>query len=243
MNSERPTVFVIDDDRDDQESACALISSVGYSPLGFDSASRFIEQYDGRAPGCVVTDYRMVGLDGLQLQERIAAKNWLLPVIVVSGYADIPVTVRAMKSGAVTLLEKPYEQDELIESISRAIELNEKWRRKLQMKSSIRKRFESLTSGEKDVLTLLLNGLPNKQIARRLEIGLRTVERRRHLILKKMDVDTVAMVARLIAVIEKPPLSTPLDQAPSPLGLPQVMTSFPMNERSTAGTTIDPSAC
>lgn len=214
MTSGTPTVFVVDDDRVDQESACELIASAGFVTRGFESAAEFLEWYDGTMPGCVVTDYRMTGLDGLELQERIAARDWLLPVIVVSGYADIPATVRAMKSGAVTLLEKPYQQNDLIEAISRGIELNAKWRQKRQVKESIRKRFDSLTSGEKDVLGLLLNGLPNKQIARRLEIGLRTVERRRHLILKKMRVDTVAMVARLIAVIEKPSLGLPIHQEP-----------------------------
>ena len=214
MTIEAPTVYVIDDDRVDRESACALIASAGFAVRGFESGTEFLELYDGNGPGCVVTDYRMAGLDGLELLERIAARNWLLPVIVVSGFADIPATVRAMRSGAVVLLEKPYQQGELMGAISRGIELNAKWRHGTRQKELIRAKFDSLTSGEKAVLELLLNGLPNKQIARQLEIGLRTVERRRHLILKKMGVDTVAMVARLIAVIEKPSLGLPIHLEP-----------------------------
>ncbi len=198
-----PTVFIIDDDRAARDSICALVSSAGFSAQSFASALEFLDHCDDESAGCVVTDYRMSGINGLELQEQIATRAWGLPVIVVSGYADVPTTVRVMQNGAVTLLEKPYQQDDLLEAITVGLRRNARWRERRGVIVSIQNRLEKLTPGEAQVLALLLSGHSNKQISQRLEVGLRTVERRRHRILRKMHVKTIAEVARLLTFVER----------------------------------------
>lgn len=198
------TVYIIDDDQGDRESLQTLLSSVDISARSYASAKDFLEDYDGVSSGCVVTDYRMEEIDGLELQKRISAEEWELPVILISGYADVPMAVEAMQHGALTLLEKPYDDRELIEAVSQGTRINAKWRRRRALQKSIQQRINSLTGKEKQVMSLLLKGMPNKQISARLDVGLRTVERRRNSILQKMEVKNVASIARLLTFLDCP---------------------------------------
>lgn len=198
------TIFIIDDDHGDRESLHALLDSADFSVRSYASAKDFLDNYDGVSSGCVVADYRMEEINGLELQKRISANEWGLPVIIISGYADVPMAVAAMQNGALTLLEKPYDAQELIEVVSHATRINAKWRRRRALKESIQQRVDSLTTQEKQVLALLLKGMPNKQISKRLDVGLRTVERRRNAILQKMQVKNVPSIARQLTILRKP---------------------------------------
>ncbi len=196
------TVFIIDDDPAARDSINALVSSAGFSCQSYAEAKDFVDRYDGQSTGCVVTDYQMAGINGLELQRLISSRKWGLPVIIVSGYADVPTTVQAMRNGALTLLEKPFKQEELLQAIEFGLAQHVRWRERHRVKASIQGRLEKLSSGETQVLSLLLSGHGNKQISQRLELGLRTVERRRHRILRKMHVKTIAEVALLLSVVE-----------------------------------------
>lgn len=196
------SIYIVDDDQGDRESLCALVASAGFSARPYASAKEFIEEYDGESAGCIVADYRMDDVDGLALQRQILDKEWGLPVIMVSGYASVPVTVEAMQNGALTLLEKPYDDQELIEAISLGTRINAKWLRRRALQKEIQQRVDSLTTKEREVLDLLLKGLPNKQVSSRLDISLRTVERRRNAILKKMQAKNVTSIARQLTILE-----------------------------------------
>ena len=192
------TVFVVDDDPAARQSLSALVESIGLPAETFESAEAFLEAYDPQRAGCLVTDFRMVGMTGLELQETLANENVQLPVIVITAFADVPTAVRAMKRGAITLLEKPCHEDELVSNIRRAIELDRKRRYDMIHVGDIRQRLATLSEGERAVVKLLLDGKMNKNIARELDLGLRTVELRRHQIMKKIQVDSVAELVRLI---------------------------------------------
>lgn len=196
------TVYIIDDDQGDRESLQTLLNSVDFSARSYASARDFLDDYDGVSSGCVVTDYRMKEIDGLELQKRILAEKWELPVIVISGYADVPMAVEAMQHGALTLLEKPYDDRELFEAVKQGTKINAKWRRRRALQKSIQQRINSLTSKEQQVLSLLLKGMPNKQISARLDVSLRTVERRRNALLQKMQAKNVASIARLLTFLD-----------------------------------------
>ncbi len=192
------TVFVIDDDPDGRRSIVALVESFGFRAEAFDSAERFLEAQRTGEPGCVVTDLLMPGMSGLELQERLAAMGSSLPVIIISAYADVPTAVRAVRGGAVTLLQKPYAPAELRESLLEAFERNAQARQEAAWLAEIRRRLESLTAAEREVLEMVAAGIPNKTIAQRLNLGLRTVEARRHAIMHKMQAGSLAELLRMV---------------------------------------------
>lgn len=203
--SEVGTVFVIDDDAEDRRSVVALVESFGFRAEGFDSAERFLESQRTGEPGCVVADLRMPGMGGLELQQQLAAMGSLLPVIIISAFADVPTAVRAMRGGAITLLQKPYVPTELRESIREAFELNAEARKQAEWLAEIRRRLESLTAVERDVLEMVAAGIPNKTIAQRLNLGLRTVEARRHAIMQKMQAGSLADLLRMVFAVQSQP--------------------------------------
>jgi len=193
-----PTVFVVDDDPAARLSVSALVESMGLTAETFESAEQFMAAFNPLRPGCLVTDYRMLGMSGLELQEALAHEKIRLPVIVITAYADVPTAVRAMKRGAITLLEKPCHEEELVANIRRAVEMDASSRRESAHVTDIRARLKTLSDGEKAVIGRLLEGKMNKNIAKELDLGLRTVELRRHQIMKKMGIDSVAELVRLV---------------------------------------------
>ena len=193
-----PTVFVVDDDPGARQSVLALVESMGLAVETFESAEQFLATFDSSRPGCLVTDFRMLGMSGLELQEALAREKIKLPVIVITAYADVPTAVRAMKRGAITLLEKPCHDLELVANIRRAIEMDADLRRDSARVTDIQVRLQSLSDGEKAVVARLLKGKMNKNIAKELDLGLRTVELRRHQIMKKMGVDSVAELVHIV---------------------------------------------
>lgn len=199
--SSQSTVYVVDDDQATRESVCALVEGLGYVAVPFPTGEALLREFDPSWSGCLVTDYRMPGMNGLELQERLSERGSHLPVIVVSGYANVPVTVRAMRMGAVTLLEKPYQEYELASAIREALLRHEENRHRVLRHARIHDRIEALTFEERRVMRQIVAGKMNKVIALELGLGKRTVERYRHNIFEKMHVDSVAELARTVAEV------------------------------------------
>lgn len=196
--NDHATVFVVDDDPAARQSVSALVDSMGLTAETFESAEDFLNSYDATRRGCLVTDYRMLGMSGLELQETLAVRNITLPLILITAFADVPLAVRAMKWGAITLLEKPCHEEELVANIRRAVETDASNRLQNARMQQIKDRMHGLTGGERAVIRLLMAGKMNKNIATELDLGLRTVELRRHQVMKKMQVDSVAELVKVI---------------------------------------------
>jgi two-component system, LuxR family, response regulator FixJ len=192
-----PVVFVVDDDQQARKSVGALVRSLGLPAEEFSSAEDFLARYTPGAPGCLVTDIRMTGMSGLDLQDRLAERGIRLPVIVLTAYPRTRTTVRAIQAGAVTLLEKPYDEDELWDAIRNALAQEAASRAEAQRRAEIRARAASLTPAEQTVMNLIIQGKPNKLIAKELDLSVRTVESRRHDVFAKMKVESVAELVRL----------------------------------------------
>jgi two-component system, LuxR family, response regulator FixJ len=198
--SSKPTVFVVDDDEDGRDSVCVLIRSMGIEAEPFASAEEFLACYVEGRPGCLVTDVRMLGMSGIELQEKLIERNFTLPVIVLTAFPRTRVTVRAMAAGAVTVLEKPYDEEELWDAIRKALARDAQRREGIQRQRELRSRADQLTPGERAVMDLIVQGQPNKIIAKKLEISVRAVENRRSAIFSKMQADSVAELVRLVIV-------------------------------------------
>ncbi|MBI1248457.1 response regulator [bacterium] len=201
--STNPTVFVIDDDPAARESIGMLIRSLGLPVETFASAEQFLQSFDSNRPGCVITDMRMLGLSGLELQDQLVDMGERIPVILISAHANMQIAVKAMRNGAVTFLEKPCQQQEIIDAVNEAIALDARWRQESRESTEARENYEKLNSGERDVMKLMMIGKANKVIANRLDVSLRTVEARRHNVFKKMNVDNIPDLTRLALKIDE----------------------------------------
>jgi FixJ family two-component response regulator len=195
------TVFVVDDDAAARESVLALVSLKGVRAQGFASAEEFLAQFNPQMTGCLVVDVRMTGMSGLQLLQQLHARQSSLPTIVITGYADVPMAVKAMQTGATTFLEKPCQDQELWQAIQQALDKEKSLQSLRRQKGEIEARLAALTDDEVAVLRKLLEGLPNKRIAVDLDIGLRTVELRRSNIMKKMSAASLPELVRMAILI------------------------------------------
>jgi FixJ family two-component response regulator len=197
--SEATTIYIVDDDEAVLLSVKAMLSQHGYESRGYLSAEEFLAEGPRDCPGCVITDLQMPEISGLELQQRLLAAKSLLSVVVVTGVADVPTTVALMERGAVTLLEKPYNHTDLVRAVERGLAVSrERWLQKLD-EQSVRGRLATLTEDELRVMECMLTGQPNKAIAHRLELSMRTVDRRRQAVLEKMGVRTAPELAMLLA--------------------------------------------
>ena len=192
------TVYIVDDDAASRASVQALVASMDVRSRVFASAEEFLQAYDPAEPGCLVTDLRMLGMSGVELLEKLRSRGINIPTIVLSAYADVPVTVKAMQLGAVTLLEKPCRQLELWDAIRKALQVENENRARQQRMRQLRERLAALTPQEVQVLDLISQGVPNKAIAHRVNVSLRTVEARRKSIFKKTGTRSVAELVRMI---------------------------------------------
>jgi FixJ family two-component response regulator len=190
------TVHVIDDDASIRTSLARLLRASGYVALAYESAEAFLASPAAEVDGCVVLDMRMPGLNGLELQAAIAARGWVLPIVFVTGHQDVPDTVRAMKGGAVDFLTKPVEGDVLLAAIDRALERAAADRKTHDETSALRDRFDSLTPREKEVMTLIVAGMLNKQVAGDLGTAEKTVKVHRARVMEKMQVPSLADLVR-----------------------------------------------
>jgi FixJ family two-component response regulator len=200
MQDATPIVYVIDDDISVRESLELLIKSAGWQPALFASAQAFLSRPRATIPSCLVLDVTLPGLNGLELQQRLAGRTDM-PIIFITGYGDVPMTVRAMKAGAVEFLTKPFRDDVLLTAIGDAIERS---RAALRLESgmrTLRNCYESLTPREREVMALVVSGLLNKQVGGELGISEITVKAHRGQVMRKMKADSlpnlVGMAARL----------------------------------------------
>jgi two-component system, LuxR family, response regulator FixJ len=198
MRTVPSTVFVVDDDPAVRESLHWLIESVGLAVKTYGTANEFLEQYNPNIQGCLVLDVRMPGLSGLDLQERLTSKHIEIPTIVITGHADVPMAIRAIKAGALDFIEKPFNDQVLLERIGQALALDAKIRQNQSELAEIAGRLESLTSREREVMQMVVDGKPNKIIADRLGVSQKTVEVHRASVMKKMQVDSLAELVRLV---------------------------------------------
>jgi two-component system response regulator FixJ len=195
-------VYVVDDDAAARESVVALVTLKGLKAKGYASAEDFLAHADPEVSGCVVADVRMTGMSGLDLLGELRTRNSNLPVVVITGYADVPMAVRAMQMGAVTFLEKPCQEQELWQGIKQALDLEQAQNPQRRQRTEVEERLNSLTDDESIVFRKLLEGLPNKRIAADLDIGLRTVELRRSNIMRKMQASSLPELVRMAILAE-----------------------------------------
>ena len=191
------TVFVVDDDPAIRESLRWLIESVGLKVKVFTTANEFLKSYDPSLPGCLVLDIRMPGMSGLDLQNELAARKVSIPILIITGHAEVPVAVSAMKAGALDFIEKPFSDQLLLDRIRRAIEKDVEFRQAHSERAEVAARLAQLTPREREVMDLVITGKANKVIASELGLSPKTVEVHRAHVMKKMQVDSLAELVRL----------------------------------------------
>lgn len=191
-----PIVHVVDDDEAVRSTIIALASGMSAKVEAYVSAEDFLERAPEDAHGCIITDIRMSGMSGLELLERLIERGIAMPIVVMSGYATTQIAVRAMRSGALTVLEKPFDEHQLWEAIrdamSRCASVHAEGLRRKRMRAAL----ESLSEGERQVLDKVIEGLPNKAIAYDLGVSIRTVESRRQRVMQKLEAESVADLVR-----------------------------------------------
>jgi two-component system response regulator FixJ len=191
------TVFVVDDDEAALDSLVMLLRSDGLNPRGFSSAAAFLEALPPDARGCIISDVRMPGMDGVQLIRTLKGMQCLLPVIVITGHADVTVAVQAMKSGAAEFIQKPFESELILRLVRACLEENDDAADASAQRNRVLRRVESLTARERQVLDLVIQGASNKMIAASLAISPRTVEIYRANVMSKMRADSLSDLIRM----------------------------------------------
>lgn len=191
------TVFVVDDDAAALDSLVMLLRSDGLNPSGFSSAQAFLDSLAPDARGCIISDVRMPGMDGVQLIKTLKAMNCILPVIVITGHADVTVAVQAMKSGAAEFIQKPFESELILRLVRGCLEENDDAVDEHAKRNRVLRRIESLTARERQVLDLIMEGASNKVIASSLTISPRTVEIYRANVMSKMRADSLSDLIRM----------------------------------------------
>jgi len=192
------TVLVVDDDDAVRDSIKELVESVGLKAQTFASAQSFLESYTTDQAGCLVLDVRMARMSGLTLQAKLKEMGADLPIIFITGHGDIDMAVQVMKVGAVDLIQKPYHEQNLLDSINDALEIDVEKRRTFRKQDALEKQIASLTEREREVMDLLAGGHTNKAVAEQLGISPRTVEVHRHRVLEKCEVKSVPQLIRLL---------------------------------------------
>jgi len=197
MSEAGPTVFVVDDDAAMRDSLRDLIRSIGLGVELFDSAQEFLRSERLDIPGCLVLDVRMPGQSGLDLQRRLNEAGVAIPIIFITGHGDVPMGVHAMKAGAIEFLTKPFRDQELLDAIQQALDRDSAAREERAATEAIRRRFASLTSREREVMTRVVGGLLNKQIAAELGTSENTVKTHRHQVMEKMGANSLPELVRM----------------------------------------------
>lgn len=200
MKDKDAIVYVIDDDASVRNSLRWLIESVQLSVREFDNAQAFLDADIGQQPGCLILDVRMPGMSGLDLQEQLKHDFNHLPVIIVTGHADVSMAVRAFKSGAFDFIEKPFNDQHLIERIQQAIDKSRSEKIGVQRRQDAQARLSALSRREVQVLDCIVAGMSNKQMARELDISIKTVETHRANLMSKMEVRSVSELVRLALI-------------------------------------------
>jgi len=190
-------IYIIDDHEDGREGLQALLSVHGYQTESFADAAQFLEINNRTEIGCVITDFRMDEIDGLELLTQLKKEKSLLPVILVSAYATVPEAVQIMQHGALTLIQKPYSEQQILEAVEKALKINSRQSIQQGHQTEIQQQFSSLSQEELQILELLVSGTTSKMIALRLNISSRTIDRRKQGIFTKLKVDSIAELTML----------------------------------------------
>ena len=191
------TVYVVDDDESVRKATARLLKSVGFRVETFASARDFLDQDRDDVLGCLVVDIRMPGMSGLELQQELLRANVDIPIVFLTAHGDVPMTVRAMKSGAVDFLPKSVSEQTLLDAVQQALDQHARTRSEAAELAELRRRIEKLTAREREVMALVVTGLLNKQIAKRLGIAEATVKLHRRQVMQKTGADSVAELVRL----------------------------------------------
>jgi RNA polymerase sigma factor (sigma-70 family) len=209
MNERAPIVFVVDDDPSVRRSIKRLIGSVGLQVELFGSAQEFLLSKRPDAPSCLVLDIRLPGISGLDFQHKLAEANIHIPIIFITAHGDIPMTVRAMKAGAVEFLAKPFREQDLLDAIQLALERDRGRRQQEADLTVLRERFESLSPREREVAAMVVSGMLNKQIAAQIGTAENTVKVHRSRAMEKMQANSLADLVKMIQRLQVSPSKSP----------------------------------
>lgn len=208
MPTPHPTIFIIDDDQDIRSSLSRSLSKRGFVVLTFSSAQAFLDEHDPNEPGCIILDYGMPGMTGLELQEKLVSKSSVIPIIFITGHGGVPESVLAMRAGAIDFLEKPFRTEVLIDRIGEALKIGAETGEKLRKAQRSRVRLETLTVREKEIVDMIVANPSNttsKEIARALNISPRTVDHHRARILEKAQVRSMVELIDVAITSKVPP--------------------------------------
>lgn len=207
MNPNPGSIFIVDDDTEVRQALALLMESVGLAVQTFPSADAYLAQFDPQLPGCLILDIRMPGMSGLELQARLTAEVIHPPVIVITGHGDVPMAVRAVQAGAVNFIEKPFNDQALLDSVHRALDLDAKQRGRAGKLAEVRTRLASLTPREQQVMKMVVIGKRNKVIALDLCVSQSTVEAHRAKVMEKMQAQSLSDLMRMVLSLEDNTLS------------------------------------
>lgn len=194
-----PTVYIVDDEEPVGDSIAMLLRTVGLTTRVYRDPRVFLEEYRPERPGCLLLDVRMPQMGGLEVQRELARRNVTLPVIFITGHGDVPMAVEAMRAGAIDFIQKPFNDDELIRRVQKALEQDAHDRELVGRRDEIERRWAELTPREREVAKRIADGQPNKVVAADLRISVRTVELHRARALQKFGVRSVAQLAQMLA--------------------------------------------
>ena len=195
--NENQTVFIVDDEKSVRDSIKFLMESIGLQAKVFSSAQEYLQQFDADAPGCLITDIRMPMMSGLDLQQKLSENTLHPPIIMITGHGDVPMAVSAIQQGAVDFVEKPFNNQKLLDIVYKALEIDAKCRGENIKLGDIQQKYQYLTDKERQVFELIIKGILNKQIAQELFVTQSAIEARRAKIMEKMQANNLSDLMRM----------------------------------------------